>query len=320
MAKEVTTEQLVNEDGVLDEKAAGAVIDAVADELKSVKEETLSSAVDTPVEEAEPVTDPEPESSEDWTSTEDMQELIESLGYSEDDVSEFADQDQFETHVRLLDRELVKHRNRPGDDQERALEADEIARKKMSRTKQAESRYRENGKFAKEPEDDVVLDGQEEFDDRLVAALQEQRSQIAELKAQIEGSGQQAILNDFDTIVDSIGMEDLFGNSEDMTPTDKKQRARLFEEYKEMFNHLEAQGRPVDGRKTNRAIILRAAHLEFAEEIKQKHRRDLTSKVKRQSRKITGSKSRKSQDHYDGPREKDPYLIEMFNKMAQENG
>lgn len=317
-----TTEELINEDGVLDEKAAGEMIDEkmkqMNDELAevaAVENDTLPPTDDNPVKE-DTTADDDDSGGDEWSS-EDMQELIESLGYSEEDMSEFSSTDEFKTHVRLMDRELK--RTRPGDEQERALEADEISRQKAERSDQVDKQYRENGKFAKAPEELPKLDP-DEFDERLIEVLEARDAKIAELEEKLNGTSQNAILQDFDNLVDGLGYDELFGNSEDLKPSDRKQRARLFEEYKEMYNHLEAKGKPVAGKKANRAIVLRALNLEFADELKTKNRRDLTKKAKRQASRITGSARRLSEKKYDGPVEKDPSLLQAFKEMEAENG
>ena len=309
-----TTEQLINEDGVLDEKAAGEEIDRVMNETKEEpKEETLIQGDEQSVED-DAATDDGESDSDDWTTADDISELADSLGYSEDDLSDFSGPEEFERHVRLLDRELK--RNRPGDAQELALEADEIGRKKDERLLKVEEQYRENGKFAKKPIELPKLDP-DEFDERLVEALEARDAKIAELEEMLNGNTQNSILQGFDNIVDDMNLPDLFGTSE---KPNRAERSRLFDEYKEMFNYLEAQGKPVSGKKANRAIVLRAYNLEFADEIKKQSRRELTTKAKRQASRITGSARRSGEKKYDGPVEKDPSLLQAFKEMEAENG
>jgi len=316
-----TTEELTTPDGVLDEKAASETIEKVMKEERDEMAEATAAKDTTAAEDKVPAKEDaavdEESDGDDWVTSEDIAELIESLGYSEEDMAEFAGPVEFQTHVRLLDRELK--RVRPGDEQERALEADELSRQKDARTAQVKEQYREDGKFAKAPEELPKLDP-DEFDERLIEAMEARDARIAALEAQINDSGQKAILQDFDNIVDGLGFDDLFGKSEDLKPAERKERARLFEEYKEIFNIQEARGKPVSGKGTNRALVLRALNLEFADEIKKQNRRELTSKIKKQSARKTGSGHRQATKQYDGPIEKHPELIERFKQLESENG
>lgn len=328
--KEPTTEQLVNEDGVLDEKAAGTLIDNV-----------MNSTADESIPAEEPVGEPPSEEPQDkatvddkgsdgegWVSTDDIKELVESLGYSPEDMAEFETQEEFERHVRFMDRELVNRseRTRPGDEQERALAADEIYRQKDGQRKQAEGQHRENGRFAKAPEGLPQLDPGE-WDDELVNALEARDAKIAELEAmvnEIRSSSENDIVSDFDSIVDDVakerGLEDLLGNSDDLRRSDIKEREQLFEAFKVIYNGMEVSGKQVKGKKALRGMIVRALNYEFAETLQQQQRRELTSKAKRQSSRKTGSSRRTADRKYDGPAHKDPALLEAFKQMESENG
>ena len=326
MAKNVppTTEQLINDDGVLDEKAAGQAIDEVMKEANAELNQAAKQDTDSKTESN--TSDKEIDSNFDdnskieggWTETDDIKELMSSLDYSDEDVSEFSGPDEFERHVRLMDRE-IKRRVQPGDEQEDALEADEISRSKNAKKEKANEQYREDGKFAVPSEQLPTLDP-EEFDERLIDVLNARDAKIKELENRLNDSQQGNVLSDFDNLVDNLGHEELFGNSEDLKPAEREQRVRLFEEYKEIYNILEARGKPVKGKSVNRGIVLRALNLEFADEIKQKSRRDITKKVKRQQKRITGSNQRVSNKHYDGPIEGHPELHQAFKDLEAENG
>jgi hypothetical protein len=318
-----TTEQLINDDGVLDEKAAGEAIDKIMNEanaeLQEVAEDEADAKAVTEILAKKDDSNLDDKSEvEGWTEAEDMQELMESLDYSQEDVAEFSGPEEFERHVRLMDRE-IKRRIQPGDEQENALEADDIFRTKNAKKQKATEQYREDGKFAI-PEAKLPELDPDEFDERLIEALDARDAKIDELEARLNNSQQGNILSDFDSLVDDLGHEELFGDSEDLKPAEREERTRLFEEYKEIYNIMEARGKPVKGKAANRGIVLRALNLEFADEIKKKTRRDITTKVKKQQRRITGSNRRVSNKHYDGPIEKHPDLHQAFTDFEAENG
>ena len=92
-----TTAELVNEDGVLDEKAAGEAIDKV---IEKTNKEALVNLDDKPkAESVEKVPDKDLDSGDNeepvvdgWVNSEEMQELIESLGYTEEDAWQFSNE------------------------------------------------------------------------------------------------------------------------------------------------------------------------------------------------------------------------------------
>jgi hypothetical protein len=317
VAKQVpTTEELINADGTLDEGAAGAAIDSVMNQV----EEEVKQEREEPADEAEDTTVDEQSDSDDWVTSEDISELVESLGYSEEDMAEFAGPEEFERHVRLLDREMK--RVRPGDDQETALEADDISRQKNAKTQQAEQQHRENGKFAKKPEELPQLDETYEDDLREVVSsrdkvIEELQSRLAELEQHLDGTTQNTVLQNFNRILHGQGMEDVFGTEE---KPNHENCERGWEEYKAMYNHWEAMGKDVQSDKAQSQLVRRMLNMEFADELKKKTRRDLTKKIKKQSSKISGSSRRQANKEYTGPIEKHPELTQKYWDLVKENG
>jgi len=318
-----TTEQLVDDDGKIDEKAATEAIDAVINEDEAAKQEeglgekeTTKADDKAPAKEEEATAEDESDS-DDWVTNDDIAELVESLGYTDDDMSEFAGPEEFQTHVRLMDREIAKRTTRPGDEQNLALDADELSRQKDARSRQVKDQYRKDGKFAEAPKELPKLDP-DEFDERLVEAFEAQQAEIAALREQINGSKEHQMLENFDHLVDKLGHEDLFGNSEDLKASDRIAREKLWEATKTILNGMEAGGQEING--VNRGIIVRALNMEFAETLQKKNRSDLTSKAKRQSARRTGSSNRQATKKYDGPIELSPDLHEAYKQMEAENG
>lgn len=317
-----TTEQLINEDGVLDEKAAGAAIDKVMEQTKEenieiLKQNTQPTSDETIPDEGGDSDGNAKSAVDDWVNSEEMQELIGSLGYSNEDASNFSKQEDFETHVRLLDKEFKGKSSI--EEQELALDLnDEAERKDLFREK-ADNQHRENGKFAKRDDPLPTLDP-DEFDEQLIEVMEARDAKIAELEARLNDAGSDKVLKQFDSIVDDMGHEDLFGHSDDLSDAERDQREKLFDEYKEIYNILEARGKPVSGKRVNKGIVLRALNLEFADELKKSNRQKLGKKVKKQAKRITGSNAGLRSDHFDGDATKDPVLHRLFNEFTAENG
>lgn len=311
------TEQLINEDGVLDEKAAGAAIDKVIEQTKKENIETLKENTQPTSDEKIPDEGGDSNGNEkpavdDWVNSEEMQELIESLGYTNEDALNFSKKEDFETHVRLVDKKSI-------EEQELALDLNDESEQRDLFRERADKQHRKNGKFAKKDDPLPTLDP-DEFDEQLIEVMEARDAKIAELEARLNDAGNDKVLKQFDTIVDNMGHEDLFGHSDNLNESNKGLRDRLFEEYKEIYNILEARGKPVTGKRANETIVKRAFNLEFADEIKKSNRQKLSKKVRKQSKRITGSNAGLRSDHYDGDVTKDPVLHKLFNEFTAENG
>lgn len=307
-----TTAELVNEDGVLDEKAAGEAIDKV---IEKTNKEVLVNLDDKPkAESVEKIPDKDLDSDDNeepvvdgWVNSEEMQELIESLGYTEEDASQFSNEKDFQSHVRLLDKEFKSRKK--VEEQDIALEVNEaLQRRDLFGDKVDEE-------VSKLPSLDP-----DEFDEQLIEVLNARDEKIAQLERKLNETSQENVVKQFDRIVDEIGHEEIFGNSDDLTKGQQKQREKLFEEYKEIYNILEARGKEVSGKRANKGIVLRALNIEFADELKKSNRQKLSNKITKQSKRITGSNAGLRSDHYDGDVTKDPYLHKLFSQFEAENG
>jgi len=299
------TESLVNEDGVLDEKAAGAAIDKVLAEANNQLLEAEKEIQPVSEEAEDNASSEETSTAEDWVNDENIQEVMKSAGYSEEDIQGFSNAQDFQKHVELLDRQIKEGRLRAGEDLEKALEVDEQI--------QQDASQRQNI-------NDLPQLDPEEFDERLINALTARDNLIAELVQKLDGTNQNNLLSNFDQFVDDLNMPDVFGHSSSPTDETTSQRDRLWKEYAEMYNNLEERGKPVQGKEVNQGIILRALNLEFADELQKANRRNLTMKAKKQAARITGSNTATSNVHYDGDVTKDPVLLAKYAELMKENG
>ena len=309
-----TTQELINEDGVIDEKAAGAAIDKII--KKTNEENVVGLANKTEPESVEKIPEESSDSNDNdqpvvdgWVNSEEMQELIASLGYTEEDASQFSNENDFQSHVKLLDKEFKG--KRVVEEQELALEINEAEEQR--------SLFRENEKLNSKNEKLPSLDP-DEFDEQLIEVLEARDAKIAELERRLNETGQNNVLKQFDSIVDDLGHEDLFGNSENLTQSEQKQREKLFNEYKEIYNILEARGKSVSGKKANKGIVLRALNIEFEEELNKSNRQKLSKRIKKQAKRITGSNAGLKSNSFDGDVTKDPVLHKLFAQFEAENG
>jgi hypothetical protein len=331
----MSVETLETKDGELDPGAVNALFDQVTEQDRSAEPDDKKETK-RPDDDSVPSGDGDKDSVAsgddglDWFSADDAREMIESLGLSPEDVAEFGDRDDFDRHVRLLDKQFMregkdaKQRLQPGDEQQAAIEAAEQQRKVEQQRQRASEQPRDGGKFVKQEADELVLDPIQ-FDDELVKVFGKAAERIKQLEARIEQMGQkevetqhQANVRQFDAIVDQLGHEDLFGNSEQLQPEYFKARAQLWDALATLAVGMVTRGKQVSNPIT-KAMVVRALNAEFSDKIQQKQRRSFSERVRKQAgRRFGGGSQRAPGKQYTGPLEKDPDLLAAYNAMLAE--
>lgn len=344
--------EITNKDGEIDTESANALLDRVMEEdaddgadkdggeiTADGGEKTENNKQGKDLQNEDKSGDDNERSGDDWVSAEDIRDLVESLGYSPEDMAEFGSRDEFDRHVRLMDRQFFNRdkegqdgqsQRKPGSDQEKALEAGEEARKREEKRQRASDQPRENGRFARADESKELpkLDP-EEFDERLIEVVQSRdekisqlEQQIAELKTNSDASEGDALISQFDTLVDGLGHDDMFGNSEGLEPGSDHYAARskLWDAVAVIANGMQANGTPFRG--LSKSLIVRALNQEFGDQLRKKDSKKLQSKARRQASRRFGKGSERSgmTSSYDGPIYDDPELHAAHAAMEAENG
>jgi len=340
-----TTEDILTDKGELDEQKVAALVDSTSKAEsqqgkplaevfaeEEAKQETTrrdekvrdDDAVDPSVKDAT--------GDDDWVSADDIRELVESLGYSDDDVSEFQSRDEFERHVKLVDRQFMRDgrevtKPRPGDDQEAALQAQEVAISRQEASERAKQQPRENGRFvsAEATEDGYKPQLDDEFDERIIEEFQRlsgyYEGRIKALESRYQEDTQRSEANHFNAIVDALGQDDLFGKSEEIRPRSEqaKNRDKLLEASRILMAGI-ASRRGGD-QKLTESLVKRAANLEFADHFSKKQRQSFNDRIRRQAARRHGSGSQRvSAQAYAGDPTKHPDLLAAFRAMEAENG
>lgn len=338
---------ITNDDGTLNREAATAVLDAyspAADrELTTPTEEKKEgeAAAGVPKQEQPPKPKEEdkepapPKQREDWQSAEDLRDLVESLGLSEQDLAEFTSREEFDRHVRFVDKTIMREGKRalsPGDEQAEILAAQEEAARRQQLAERAKSQPRERGRFVKAEDEADVYKPQispDEIDESIVEEfqrlgehatrrIQALEEELAEMRAERAEERNRRFVESFDSIVDGLGHADIFGNSKSLQrDTDEfKARAKLWDAAGVLIAGLDRLGKPAG---MSAALVRRALNQEFADELSKKERKQLTDKIRTQaSQKLGGSPQRTSVERpYNGPPEKDPYWKEVYDKILE---
>lgn len=327
--------ELTKSDGTLDYDAASKVIDA---ETGAIEQEDLAEREGA---DAETTTKPAEEPSgkgkeesadteigdDNWVSREDIRELIDSLGLSEDDAREFSGPEELERHARFVDRQFMQEGKRlaqqlkPGEEQEAALASQDEAQRRMAAQQRASQQPREGGKFAKAEEagdDDPPLNP-EYFDEELVSKFNRQAERIKRLEERIAQADSQQQEAAFHSIADSLGYEDLFGKGLNRNSDQQQNLAKLLEATDVLIAGMASKGKAAS---LSPALVRRALNQEFADLLSTKNRRSYSERMLKQSGRKLGSGGQRvatgEQRPWNGPPEKDPALHQAYREMEKD--
>jgi hypothetical protein len=328
-------EDMVDTEGNFDIDAANKVLDDYAQDNKQTDSSPVEETSNETVKDASPV-DAAVETKDgdgDWVTglAEDMRELVNSLGLTDDQIREFSGPEEIERHANLLDKQLMRlgETKRPGESQEAALEAQEPAQKQLEKVERAVKQERdEQGRFVS-AEKYIPLVTADDFDEGLAGEFQriaehfnERVAKLESLLQQNEERSRRSEVQQHDTLIDTLGHEDLFGTVEKPRSTEQQEnRVKLLRALKILRNGMESVGQSVSVTPT---LLKRALNQEFADQLSTKQRQSLTKKIQDQSkRKLGGGRGRSSlseQMDWSGDRTKDPVLLEAFRAMERESG
>ena len=342
----MSTGELTKEDGSLDVDAANELFneydkkyrednpaeDPKADEKASEDQPTQP---EQPVAENnsgsdEKAADDNPSSDDDWRATSDIRELVESLGLSDEDLGQFSDADDFGRHVSIFDRQLRK----TGEDALlKASQPRENVEPAPEKPEEKEAVLRdEKGRFVKRESYKPALD-KEEFDGDLVAEFEKMsehyESRITELESIVLGNHQSILqernerfMNQFDSYVDKLGNEDLFGKSSDIKPdTDEwTNRSKLFDAMGQLMAGMNEKGMKDS---MSSSLVKRAFSQEFPDALTKEQSQTRKKQAKAQSKKKLGGGNAKpslgEESVWNGDPSRDPFLIAAYREMSQQN-
>lgn len=337
---------LVDEKGELDTAAAEAIIDKELAKAAPPEEPKESGKPkEKPVPEEEKAEDEarekKPDGSDDreekdarrpvspWMDSQDIRDIAESLGMKMEELVDFESEGEFQRAIRLLDKQLAqegrKLREAPSDAKSAEKPAEKVDAEEAP--KEAERPRDKQGRFipAEQVPYKVSLDP-EIYDDGIIkefAAVQEHfQKRVAALEAELrehrmtrEAEYHRGIVHRFDSIVDGLGHDDLFGKSGELSDEQRKARGELWDEVADILGGAVQRGKRID---LDKGTLLRACNSRFADQLQAKTRRSVYSKLQARSKQRMGGGDAVSKTPKAGP----PYsdLIDAYRDMERENG
>ena len=269
----------------------------------------------------------------DWLDDE-TRSMAATLGISKAQLERFSSRESFDSVVDFLDQQALD----AGRKQFAAQQAQQIppvATQPVSQTPPAQQAPPPDAPTATPPQVpgmyQVKLDP-EAFDKDVVAELnamnahyapvlaevQQMRQFVQQMQQRERDNAQRQVEQRFDSVVDSLGQEELFGETGKTTPEQMQNRRKLFDAHAAHLIGLKAIGRSGE---TNKAFVSRVMYSEFSDTLANQQRKQVAEKVKSQANRRLGTNSTASRDRAANPRETaHRELVALYNKMAAENG
>jgi len=344
--------EMTKEDGTVDSDKIEAMLDKIAPTeeetvAKEIAEEEPSEPAPDQPEEKQTVaeTDDEPAGDDEetsWASVEEIRELVDTLGYTDEQMKGFSDRDAFDHHVQLMDQRDLKELE--PDDTEEETSEEETRKPDASERAKEQPRSKDGSRFVKaedaewtpsfksEGEQDeegaAIVADLSAVDKRAQDRLAPLRGEIAELRGEIAEFHQREAdaaamqeLERFDSMLTDMGHEDLFGNGkpEDRTKEQWDNRGKAYKVASDLLEIARRRGKPVG---VSEAIVRRALNQEFADKLIANERRSVSDKARKQSgRKMGGGRPRSEPDQvHSGDPTQDPELKKLYRQMQEENG
>ncbi len=266
----------------------------------------------------------------DWFD-DDLKTLTTTMGVSEEKAREFGSREELDRALSLLDSAaLTIGRKDAGSD---SVPPDQ---QKQSQDQSAERKPRgPDGKFVSSKQDDASdndyssfkLDPEEYEEglsksvnsliDHLQSRLTAYEERFSRLEQADRERAAQAAEQQFDAVVDSLGMPELFGESGKESTEELANRKTLHGDWDAYVRGLEKQGRQG---KLDKSFVLRVCNMTFAEHLSKKQRKELTRRISSQSSMRMGGSATKPTDHkYSGPPERDPELQALYDELDRQS-
>jgi hypothetical protein len=266
---------------------------------------------------------------QEWLDDE-LRDQVSTLGITDEELSEFTSREELDRALRILDKSAMQA----------GRKADETGDSKYGKgeetDQQREERQRDSrGRFETKPDKKDVPDSYqvqldpESYDEEVVKEFNSMRdhyeTKLQAIEQRFAAFEQAEQLRDeaaneqrFDSIVDSLGMPELFGESGKESKSELKNRQKLYEDHKAYLHGLRVLGR--EG-KTDKSFVSRVVNMTFAEHLSKKRETKNIQKAKQQAKQRTGGGSTKSvAPKYAGPVEHDPELLALHDELAGADG
>ena len=212
----------------------------------------------------------------------DLKAQVSTLGISDEQLAEFGSREELERAMRLLDIGAMNAgRHATGKKGDPKPKDDEQVQRSVSKP-QEQPRDDAIDKVQLNPEiyDEEVLKDFSRVFEHYESRLRATNDRIAQIIESEQQRTARAEEERFDSIVDTLGHADLFGEAGKETKEQLANRHKLFDEHRVYLAGLKALGR--EG-KTDKSFVTRVLNMTFAEHLSKQQRKQLTQKITRQS-------------------------------------
>ncbi len=259
---------------------------------------------------------------EDWVTSDDNRELLESMNLSDDEARKFTGPEELERHQMLLDKRF-RDAGKQAEEQETALEAQEAAQDKLDAKERASERERdEDGRFTSKDGDYKPELDENVFDEEVIGEFERlgkhYEERIARLETRYRDAEDRQVNAQFDSVLESLGNEELFGTNE---APNVENRVRVREAFDTIALGMKAQGKSADITPT---LLRRAQNLEFADELNKQDRDSFRRTLKGQAQRTLGGGGQRTKPDrekpWTGEAVDDPALKDAYERLEKENG
>lgn len=235
-------------------------------------------------------------------------------GIDGSDLSDFASREELERVFKLFDKSALEAGRKAlvkGDDKGAARnEKGQFVKTEETKTEPPKEESPKDGRYKVSLNPDI-------YDDEIIGEFTRMRdhyeSRLEALEAHFTEASVIAKERQFDSFVDSLGHEDLFGKTDKETPEEKQRRGDLLAEVETYILGRQALGRPVE---MNASLINRIARSLFSEELSKKELKQRTRKLSKQSDRRLGGSPTKPLPPRDDPRDE---ADRLYKEMAGNN-
>lgn len=241
---------------------------------------------------------------------------VAAYGLEESELADFASREELDRALRLLDKTALEAGRKA------LADGADSAKAETTRNEKGQFVKKEEGAKAPEPkaEPEVKKDGRYEiqldkdiYDEEIVGEFTRLRdhyeSRLEALESRLFEQEAKSEEQHFDSLVDSLDHDDLFGKTGKEDATQLQRREDLLIQAKALMLGLAQMGRPTD---LDEALVNRAARMLFAEDLSKKDLKNRTRKIAKQSNSRQGGGATRPQDPREDPRDK---FDRMFKEM-----
>lgn len=240
----------------------------------------------------------------------DVKSEVAAYGISESDLSDFANREELNRALRLLDKTALE----AGRKATVESESENTRNDKGQFVKKQEAKLNSEEIAPKSGRYEIAL-SKDIYDDEIVNEFERMRDHYESRLEQLESHFVQVSANEeerqFDSYVDSLGHSDLFGKTGSESEQELTRRRDLHVAVKAQLIGLERLGRPAE---LNDKLISRVASMVFADELGKKRLKQQTQKISKQSQLRQGGSPTKPSPPRDNPRDEADRLYQELER------